>query len=318
MKKVFLPKIKIRRHYLYSWSHGCSTEHRRVDKSQSKLLGKNVKRSKNAFVKLRGSNKVEYSTLIVMTLSDTLSSVIFIDYEEVDMKNKLITVLGTLMFGVLLAGCSDMQTTVIGNSNENYSENSTETEEVEQITYNADFYDNNGNLWLTAEGKTFKIRPNKVKTYSYDSNGSWISSYEMSSVMSIDIDGKSIESCGSTVIFSDNRLEKAGITFDSISTVDDTAVSADITVSIPSDLRAQDWLKIQYWWSEKSLNNKESSSKIIVVQSQLGNPIAVYVGDDVTWDIPRNLPKTTEVMIDGMPLYIHRANFSIIDTELLP
>ena len=32
---------------------------------------------------------------------------------------------------------------------------------------------------------------------------------------------------------------------------------------------------------------------------------------------PNNLPKMTKLMIDGKALYIHRANFQIIDKELL-
>ncbi|WP_270609480.1 DUF5052 family protein [Blautia massiliensis (ex Durand et al. 2017)] len=33
--------------------------------------------------------------------------------------------------------------------------------------------------------------------------------------------------------------------------------------------------------------------------------------------IPKDLPKMTKLMIDGRALYIHRANFQIIDTALL-
>ena len=55
----------------------------------------------------------------------------------------------------------------------------------------------------------------------------------------------------------------------------------------------------------------------MLIQSQLGVPVCVYEGDDVYWEIPDDLPKMTKLMIDGKPLYIHRANFQIIDTELL-
>lgn len=235
--------------------------------------------------------------------------------KEKQMKKKLALLLSILTLGTVFTGCDDMDTTTISNSIKN--ENETETEQADPITYNADFYDNNGNLWLTVEGKTFNISPNKVKTYTYSTDGSWEYNYEMSSVMSIDVDGKSIESCGSTVIFSDNRLQKADIDFDSVSTVDETNISDDVSVSIPNNLRAQDYWKLHWWWETDNLNNNSNCAKIIVVQSQLGNPIAVYTGNNVTWNVPRNLPKTTEVMIDNKPLYIHRANFAIIDADLL-
>lgn len=37
----------------------------------------------------------------------------------------------------------------------------------------------------------------------------------------------------------------------------------------------------------------------------------------VYWKVAKNLPKTTKLMIDGHALYIHRANFQIIDKTLL-
>ena len=41
------------------------------------------------------------------------------------------------------------------------------------------------------------------------------------------------------------------------------------------------------------------------------------LGEDVYWEIPDDLPKMTKLMIDGKALYIHRANFEIIDKELI-
>ena len=57
--------------------------------------------------------------------------------------------------------------------------------------------------------------------------------------------------------------------------------------------------------------------RVVVVKSQLGQPIKAYQGDDVYWEIPDNLPKMTKLMIDGKALYIHRANFQIIDSDCL-
>ena len=54
-----------------------------------------------------------------------------------------------------------------------------------------------------------------------------------------------------------------------------------------------------------------------MIKSQLGQPIAAYSGDEVYWKIPKDLPKMTKLMIDGKALYIHRANFQIIDKDLL-
>lgn len=56
---------------------------------------------------------------------------------------------------------------------------------------------------------------------------------------------------------------------------------------------------------------------MVVIKSQLGQPVTAYSGDDVYLEIPEDLPKMTKLMIDGKALYIHRANFKIIDKELL-
>lgn len=55
----------------------------------------------------------------------------------------------------------------------------------------------------------------------------------------------------------------------------------------------------------------------MVIKSQLGQPIAAFSGDDVYWEVLEDLPKMTKLMIDGKALYIHRANYQIIDKALL-
>lgn len=62
--------------------------------------------------------------------------------------------------------------------------------------------------------------------------------------------------------------------------------------------------------------NYFGKSRVVVIQSQLGVPICAYSGNNVYWEIPDDLPKMTKLMIDGKALYIHRANFAIIDKDL--
>lgn len=66
-----------------------------------------------------------------------------------------------------------------------------------------------------------------------------------------------------------------------------------------------------------SYKNQFGKSRVVVIKSQLGQPIVAYSGKKVYWEIPDNLPKMTKLMIDGKALYIHRANFQIIDKTLL-
>lgn len=161
-------------------------------------------------------------------------------------------------------------------------------------------YDNFGNLVLETSGKKIDIAGNPVKTTSYDENGKVITGYELSSVITITIDGNEIESCGDTCIF----VQK-GLTPD-VDFITETIKSSsgifDIT-SISAKLN-------QY-------KNKFGKARVVVIKSQLGNPIMAFSGDSVYWEIPEDLPKMTKLMIDGKALYIHRANFQIIDKELI-
>ena len=63
--------------------------------------------------------------------------------------------------------------------------------------------------------------------------------------------------------------------------------------------------------------NDFGKSRIVVIKSQMGQPIAAFSGNDVYWEIPDDLPKMTKLMVDGKALYIHRANYQIIDKDLL-
>lgn len=161
-------------------------------------------------------------------------------------------------------------------------------------------YDNFGNLVLETSGKKIDIAGNPVKTTSYDENGKVITGYEISSVITITIDGNEIESCGDTCIF----VQK-GLTPDvdfTTETIKSSSGIFDIT-SISAKLN-------QY-------KNKFGKARVVVIKSQLGNPIMAFSGDSVYWEIPEDLPKMTKLMIDGKALYIHRANFQIIDKELI-
>lgn len=162
-------------------------------------------------------------------------------------------------------------------------------------------YDNFGNLVLETSGKKIDIAGNPVKTTSYDENGKIITGYELSSVITITIDGNEIESCGDTCIF----VQK-GLTPD----VDFTTETIQTGSSTIFDITSLSAKLNQY-------KNQFGKARVVVIKSQLGNPIMAFSGDSVYWEIPEDLPKMTKLMIDGKALYIHRANFQIIDKELI-
>lgn len=190
----------------------------------------------------------------------------------------------------------------------------TESEDEIKLSFMAEFYDNSGGNWLSVEGTSFDIKPNKIKEYSYNSSGIWEYNYTLSSVVSIDIDGTNIESCGSTVIFYDTRLEKLPIEIPT----DITLSQGDsITITTPGEYDWSDYWTLDLWWYNKELQNNTCGSRLVIIQSQEGDPICMFSGDEVSWNVSRKLPKTTEICIDGKMVYIHRANYAIIDTNIL-
>ncbi len=163
-------------------------------------------------------------------------------------------------------------------------------------------YDNYGNKVMTTTGDKINISGNKVESTSYDEDGDIVQNYELSSIITINIDGNEIQSCGDTCIFEEGGLQPE---------VDFS--QEDIYSHSTGDLSDNTYIA----GIVNSYKNQFGKSRVIVIKSQLGQPIVAYSGKKVYWEIPDNLPKMTKLMIDGKALYIHRANFQIIDKDLL-
>lgn len=169
------------------------------------------------------------------------------------------------------------------------------------VSYNAEFYDNYGARFLNVSGDNIDIEGNVVEESGLDGDGSTTTNYSLSSVVTITIDGKQMESCGNTIIFAESGL-KPDVDF----SLNDIDSSANGITGLTSVARVVNKYK-----------NYFGKSEVVVIQSQLGVPICAYSGEKVYWEIPDDLPKMTKLMIDGKALYIHRANFEIIDRDLL-
>ena len=189
------------------------------------------------------------------------------------------------------AGCSmieskinDLKGNLVGNS------------------YNITTYDNYGENVLDIYGEKINIVGNKTESIGYDSDGNKIKQYDLSSVITINIDGNQIQSCGDTCIFAQEGInEEINFLETEINSYDTGEIDNNTYIS---------GIVNKY----KDMFGKQ---RIVVIKSQLGQPITAYSGDDVYWEIPDDLPKMTKIMIDGKALYIHRANFQIIDKACL-
>lgn len=165
--------------------------------------------------------------------------------------------------------------------------------------FTIDFYDNFGTQILTIDGEKVGLEANYVETQSIDSDGTTSTNYQLSSVTTFTVDGNQVAQTGNTVIFAEDGLEK----------LEDFNLPDNITTSGGSiniiDRNIND------------IKNLLGTSKVVIICSQLGVPIAVYGGEKVYWEIPDDLPKTTKLNIDGHALYIHRANYILLDQDMI-
>ena len=163
-------------------------------------------------------------------------------------------------------------------------------------------YDNYGQQTMKTSGKRINLKGNKVKTSGYTETGVAFESYELSSVITITIDGRELETCGDTCIFAEKGLEP------------------DFDFTTPEFIESHGGSPLNITSLSYTLNqyrNYFGKARVVVIKSQTGQPIAAYSGNNVYWEVKTDLPKTTRLMIDNKALYIHRANFQIIDTKLL-
>lgn len=169
-------------------------------------------------------------------------------------------------------------------------------------TYNVGFYSNDGENFMNMSGQKIDMASNTVEEPVY-TDGGWEYSETMSSVVTITIDGKEVESCGSTMLFAEDGL------------------NPEVGFKSPEFIESESSGSIKDYTFIAGIVNKVKNNfgknRVVVIQSQLGDPICAYSGDEVYWKVCKDLPKTTKLMIDGKALYIHRANFQIIDKSLL-
>lgn len=206
-------------------------------------------------------------------------------------KKRIVMAATVVMLAVGLTGCglldsevNELNGTIKGN------------------TYNVSFYSNDGENFMNMSGEKIDMSSNTVEEPVY-TDGGWGYSETMSSVVTVTIDGSEVESCGSTMIFAENGLDP------------EVDFKSPELIESASNGSVKDYTFIA--GIVNKVKNNFGKSRVVVIQSQLGDPICAYSGDEVYWKVCKDLPKTTKLMIDGKALYIHRANFQIIDKELL-
>ena len=200
-------------------------------------------------------------------------------------------VLAGLLAAGLLCGCGNISQQV-NDWNGHISGN----------TYTIDTFDNYGTKVLTTHGDRIDVSGNVVQeeTYNADENSTgYINT--LSSVITLDIDGSQMLTCGDTCIFYEKGLQPDyDFSVKEINSESDSIADTPLVSGVVNRVK-----------------NAFGRPVVVIIKSQTGVPIYAFSGRKVTWSIPADLPKFTKLMVDGRALYLHRANFQIIDLDLI-
>lgn len=156
-------------------------------------------------------------------------------------------------------------------------------------------YDDYGNKTLTIDGKKVS-----VGLLQNSENFDKKTDAFKSEVLEVTINGNQMFQVGNTMIFAE----------DGVDMVKDYQITENIEVNKGGGLVSIDRFV-------NKIKNDIGKKKTIIVSSQMGIPIGVYQGNDVFVTIPEDLPKMTRLNIDGKALYIHRANYTILDSNMI-
>jgi len=156
-------------------------------------------------------------------------------------------------------------------------------------------YDDYGNKTLTIDGKKVS-----VGLLQNSENFDKKTDAFKSEVLEVTINGNQMFQVGNTMIFAEDGLDM----------VKDYEVPTNIEVNKGGGLVSIDRFV-------NKVKNDIGKKKTIIISSQMGIPIGVYQGNDVFVTVPEDLPKMTRLNIDGKALYIHRANYTILDSNMI-
>lgn len=121
-----------------------------------------------------------------------------------------------------------------------------------------------------------------------------------SSVIRVSIGGGMMTHVGSTLLMIEDGL-------------------SDITDKLPPTVdleNTEHGTPILNYLRQNFRNFWAGTSRTCLIRSQLGSPIAIFGGNQVTY-YATNIPKSTLLQIDGKYLLVYRADYSLYDNKLL-
>lgn len=187
-----------------------------------------------------------------------------------------------LLSGIMmLAGCQDIM-----NSFKQFEQS------FKGLEMTVRTYDEQSQVMDKVSGKSVKIE----RDDSFDSS----EESKDSSVIQLTIGRNEMHHVGSSMVIEEKGLENVFDAYTEKVDIEDTKRSVPIVNSLVDDFR----------------NSFTGKSKVVLIRSQNGTPLATYAGNKVSM-YKTDVPKSTGLMIDGKYLFIYRCDFTIYDKELL-
>lgn len=201
------------------------------------------------------------------------------------MKKKLLLLLTCGFTCVFLAGCQAV---------DNYLKNL--EEDFEGLTMVVRTFDEDSQVIDRIEGKSMSFSRNS----DFDKHDNEGKTTSLGHVLKITIGKHEIDHVGSSLVAEEKGLHD--IFAEYRKTVDLKNDNSDIPIinRIVSAYK----------------NDFTGKSKVILIRSQKGTPLATYSGEKVSIN-DSSVPNTTELLIDGKRLLIYRCDYTIYDLELL-
>ena len=201
------------------------------------------------------------------------------------MKKKLLLLLTCGFTCVFLAGCQAV---------DNYLKNL--EEDFEGLTMVVRTFDEDSQVIDRIEGKSMSFSRNS----DFDKRDNEGKTTSLGHVLKITIGKHEIDHVGSSLVAEEKGLHD--IFADYRKTVDLKNDNSDIPIinRIVSAYK----------------NDFTGKSKVVLIRSQKGTPLATYSGDKVSIN-SSSVPNTTELLIDGKRLLIYRCDYTIYDLALL-
>lgn len=192
-------------------------------------------------------------------------------------RDTAILVIAFIIISGLLAGCSQLDTTLKVLKGELIGNN-----------YVIGQWDDFGNEVFTITGKKVAL------------SGQTDGTGEETSYLDITIDGNEWQHVGGTLVFA-----QAGV---------DVVTDFSSKDFSSAENESSGWIGFDR--NINKYQNSFGKELVVMISTQNGTPLMLLQGDKCYTEVPSDLPKTTLVNIDGKLVYVHRANIDIMDANM--